>query len=73
MPPRKRARVSQATSPATSIPPKTPTPVAMSPTAEEEDVLNDPWTDEEEIGLFKGLIRWKPTGKSSHHKSVVRQ
>jgi len=61
MPPRKRARVSQATSPAVSAQPKTPTPAEATPDPE-EDILNDPWTDEEEIGLFKGLIKWKPTG-----------
>lgn len=53
MGPRKRQRLSQATSPSA------PTP---EPAPEEADVLNDPWTDEEEIGLFKGLIKWKPTG-----------
>ena len=61
MPPRKRARVSQATSPTPTSQAKTPTP-AQSPSKEDEQLLNDPWTDEEEIGLFKGLIKCKPTG-----------
>lgn len=63
MPPRKRARTA-ATSPASPAQvQKTPTPAADSPpNTADEQILNDPWTDEEEIGLFKGLIRWKPTG-----------
>jgi MRG-binding protein len=63
MPPKKKARVSQAASPAATDQHKTPTPAAQSPSKADEDVLNDPWTDEEAIGLFKAVIKWKPTGK----------
>ena len=66
MPPKKRARVSQAASPAaTDQQHKTPTPAAQSPSKTDEDILNDPWTDEEAIGLFKAVIKWKPTGKDT--------
>jgi len=65
MPPKKRARVSQATSPAATDQHKTPTPAAQSPgKTTDDDILNDPWTDEEAIGLFKAIIKWKPTGSA---------
>ncbi|KAK5175157.1 uncharacterized protein LTR77_000294 [Saxophila tyrrhenica] len=66
MPPRKKAKVSHAASPTPTSQPKTPTPAESSPNKAAEQLINDPWTDEEEIGLFKGLMRWKPTGIHKH-------
>jgi MRG-binding protein len=77
MPPKKRQRVSQAASPATSLPPDTPAQANASTGAKDEDQEDEGgkgnatpeerelaalWTDSEEIGLFKGIMRWKPTG-----------
>ena len=61
MPPRKRAKLS-----ATSTPQDTtstdPVAVEKPTTTPMDDVLNDPWTDDEYTELFKAMIRWKPTG-----------
>ncbi|KAM0724177.1 hypothetical protein Q7P37_000059 [Cladosporium fusiforme] len=78
MPPKKRARVSQATSPAATDQHKTPTPAAQgsspSKNLDEDLLLNDPWTDEEAIGLFKAVIKWKPTGIHKHFRMLqIRQ
>ncbi|KAJ9623491.1 hypothetical protein H2203_005753 [Taxawa tesnikishii (nom. ined.)] len=81
MPPKKKSRISNTASPAP------PSSLAKTPTAPEEqsaarprpaaqrasdaDIVNDPWTDDEEIGLFKGLIKWKPTGIHKHFQILA--
>lgn len=62
MPPRKRAKLSAASTPqdTTSIEQVVAEKPATNPM---DDVLNDPWTDDEYTELFKAMIRWKPTGE----------
>ncbi len=76
MPPRKKARagsskVASTPSRDSSVvaetsgkesPPKQ-SPEEESPEEPPCNPLADPWTDEQETSLFKGLIRWKPAGK----------
>jgi MRG-binding protein len=67
MPPRKKARVTaqKASTPAQDE----DSVVVNTPETEttlkkpEYDPLKDLWTDEQEISLFKGIIRWKPAGE----------
>ena len=70
MPPRKKAKAAAASSPvadedAMAIDtPRVAEPV--EPAKPSYDILKDPWTDEQETSLFKGIIKWKPAGEHSH-------
>nr|OQO18761.1 hypothetical protein B0A51_14302 [Rachicladosporium sp. CCFEE 5018] len=65
MPPRKKQRLSPTPTPAQSNPPSQ-TPSKGPP----PDPLSDRWTDAEEIGLFKALIKYKPTGLHKHFRML---
>jgi MRG-binding protein len=62
MPPRKKAKASAASTPLGDGQPGTPQ--ASNTAAQSQDeVLNDPWEDEQEIQLLKSMMKWKPTGE----------
>ncbi|KAK3655223.1 hypothetical protein LTR56_003644 [Elasticomyces elasticus] len=67
MPPRKKVKTSLTAS---------PTPVSNPQTLAEADNASpasdrELWTDEEELGLFKGLMTWKPTGIHKHFRLLA--
>jgi MRG-binding protein len=64
MPPKKKTKVSASTNEdSKSIgSPAPPVVVPKEPPKPAYDILKDPWTDEQETSLFKGIIRWKPNG-----------
>lgn len=60
MPPRKKAKASAASTPLADVQPGTP---QASNTLPQDELINDPWEDEQEIQLLKSMMKWKPTGK----------
>ena len=69
MPPRKRARVSQASTPQPKASAEAASPDAQQ--VERPNLLADPWTDDEESQLFKTLIKHKPTGTNNAWETVI--
>jgi MRG-binding protein len=70
MPPRKRARVSQASTPQPKASAEAISPEAQ---ADKSNVLDDQWTDAEESHLFKSIIKFKPTGIEKHFRMLQIQ
>ncbi|TKA30012.1 hypothetical protein B0A50_02731 [Salinomyces thailandicus] len=67
MPPKKRQRTSHTPTP-------TPTPAPASTTTQAKPLTpppSDPWTDAEEIALFKALMHHKPTGIHKHFRLLA--
>lgn len=69
MPPRKRPKLSPRASSSTPQVETTKQPSSAHSTTDsaqksdtEYDLVNDPWTDEQETALLKSIVRWKPVG-----------
>lgn len=63
MPPRKKARRAASTpsrQAAEHVVEEAPEPMDID--SGKEDFALDAWTDEQEISLFKSMVRWKPVG-----------
>ncbi|RDW76709.1 uncharacterized protein DSM5745_06701 [Aspergillus mulundensis] len=69
MPPRKKPRLTSQGESAQS-PANAPTEGATHRTPS-YDLVSDPWTDEQETALLKGVIRWKPVGMHKHFRMVA--
>jgi len=73
MPPKKKAKPAPVTATdhdAMSIDTPTPKVVAES-SLTKYDILKDPWTDEQETSLFKGVMKWKPNGMHKHFRMIA--
>ncbi|KAF7544514.1 hypothetical protein G7Z17_g9895 [Cylindrodendrum hubeiense] len=81
MPPRKRARGSQAAATPTPVrdddamdvdtPPPGDNADDAGDTKEPENNFNELWTDDQVASLFKGVIRWKPAGMHRHFRMIA--
>ncbi|MCJ1223740.1 hypothetical protein MMC12_000383 [Toensbergia leucococca] len=76
MPPKKKARLSSLKpSPSTHSTPKqrpsTPHTPTAPPSTNAAFFPTDPWTDEQETSLFKGIIKWKPVGMHKHFRMIA--
>jgi hypothetical protein len=60
MPPRKKAKASAASTPLRDTQPKTPQDSGAAQS--QDELLNNPWADEQETQLYKSMMKWKPTG-----------
>ncbi|KAK3661306.1 hypothetical protein LTR56_000429 [Elasticomyces elasticus] len=67
MAPRKKAKTSLTASPTPVSNPQTPAEADNASPASDCEL----WTDEEELGLFKGLMTWKPTGIHKHFRLLA--
>ncbi|CAG5153366.1 uncharacterized protein ALTATR162_LOCUS3146 [Alternaria atra] len=68
MPPRKKAKASAASTPLRDTQPRTPQDSGL--VQSQDELLSDPWADEQETQLLKSMMKWKPTGMHKHFRMI---
>ncbi|KAI4694107.1 uncharacterized protein J4E84_002687 [Alternaria hordeiaustralica] len=68
MPPRKKAKASAASTPLRDTQPQTPQDSGV--VQSQDELLSDPWADEQETQLLKSMMKWKPTGMHKHFRMI---
>ncbi|KAI1002419.1 hypothetical protein K3495_g5782 [Podosphaera aphanis] len=72
MPPRKKSKAPVAVDSNAATDEETVILGSRSKSAKPDyDILKDPWTDEQETSLFKGIVKWKPAGMHRHFRMIA--
>ncbi|WEW55901.1 hypothetical protein PRK78_001336 [Emydomyces testavorans] len=74
MPPRKKLKLSSqapSTPSQTDNAPSVPPGQQIKADLETDSLVADPWTDDQETSLLKGIIRWKPVGMHKHFRMLA--
>ncbi|KAM5471879.1 hypothetical protein MauCBS54593_003285 [Microsporum audouinii] len=64
MPPRKKQKIATPSQ-------EHPQPTPAGREIDYDEIVADPWTDEQETSLLKGIIRWKPVGMHKHFRMLA--
>lgn len=63
MPPKKKLKLTDVQAESAQPAADTPASEGAGKPDNGHDLVADPWTDEQETALLKGIIKWKPVGK----------
>ncbi|GFF51765.1 chromatin modification-related protein EAF7 [Aspergillus udagawae] len=71
MPPKKKPKLTDLQAESAQPAGDTPAGEGAGKPDNGHDLVADPWTDEQETALLKGIIKWKPVGMHKHFRMIA--
>ncbi|EAW07552.1 uncharacterized protein ACLA_022660 [Aspergillus clavatus NRRL 1] len=71
MPPKKKPKLTDLQAESAQLSSNTPASEVATKPENGHDLVADPWTDEQETALLKGIIKWKPVGMHKHFRMIA--